>query len=78
MVKLEPIDGGASKIAQLLWETHWPFFRRYHVARYFTLFFFFRQGFFVALEPVLELVLVDQAGLELTEICPTLPPECWD
>ena len=35
-----------------------------------TLFFFFgfsRQGFSVALEPVLELAFVEQAGLELTE-----------
>ena len=29
---------------------------------------FLRQGFSVALEPVLERALVDQAGLELTEI----------
>ena len=27
----------------------------------------------VALEPVLELILVDQTGLELTEICLPLP-----
>ena len=39
---------------------------------------FLRQGFFVVLEPVLELALVDQSGLELTEICLPLPPECWD
>ena len=47
---------------------------------FFVLFFVFilRQGFSVALEPVLELALVDQAGLELTEICLPLPPECWD
>ena len=34
----------------------------------------------VALEPVLvlELALVDQAVLQLTEICMPLPPECWD
>ena len=48
---------------------------------YFTVFFFFpffpRQGFSVALEPILELTVVDQAGLEPTEILP-LPPECWD
>ena len=46
----------------------------------FFLFFlvFPRQGFSVVLEPVLELALVDQAGLELTEICLPLPPECWD
>ena len=37
-----------------------------------------RQGFSVALVPVLELALVDQAGLELTEIHLPLPPECWD
>ena len=41
-------------------------------------FCFSRQGFSVALEPVLELALVDQAGLELTEIRVPLPPECWD
>ena len=42
--------------------------------------FFSSQGFSVALEAVLELVLIDQAGLELTEICLPLPlpPECWD
>ena len=32
-----------------------------------------RQGFSVALEPVLQLALVDQAGLELTEIRLPLP-----
>ncbi|ERE66520.1 hypothetical protein H671_8g19362 [Cricetulus griseus] len=35
-----------------------------------------RQGFSVVLEAVLELALVDQAGLELTEIRLPLPPEC--
>ena len=39
---------------------------------------FSRQGFSVALGPVPELVLVDQAGLELTEIHLPLSPECWD
>ena len=39
---------------------------------------FLRQGFSIALEAVLELILVDQAGLELTEIGLPLPPECWD
>ena len=39
---------------------------------------FSRQGFSVVLEPVLQLALVDQAGLKLTEICLPLPPECWD
>ena len=39
---------------------------------------FSRQGFSVALELALELALVDQAGLELTEIPLPLPPECWD
>ena len=32
----------------------------------------------MALEAVLELALVDQAGLELTESRLPLPPECWD
>ena len=32
----------------------------------------------VALQPVLELALIDQASLELTEIRPPLPPKCWD
>ena len=36
----------------------------------FTFFLgFSRQGFSVALEPVLELALVDQTGLELTYLC---------
>ena len=39
---------------------------------------FLRQGFSVALEPVPELVLVDQACLKLTKICLPLPPEFWD
>ena len=45
---------------------------------FFFCFGFLRQGFSVAFEPVLELVLVDQAGLELTEICLPLPLKCWD
>ena len=36
---------------------------------FFSFFGFWRQGFPVALEAVLELALVDQAGLELTEFC---------
>ena len=32
----------------------------------------------VALELVLEVALVDQAGLKLTEICLYLTPECWN
>ena len=48
---------------------------------YFILFlfiyFFSRQGFSVALEPVLELALVYQAGLKLTEIRLPLPPEFY-
>ena len=36
-----------------------------------------RKAFSVGLEPARELALVDQAGLELTEICLPLPPECW-
>ena len=40
---------------------------------------FISQNFiYVALEPVLELALVDQACLELTEIHLSLPPKCWD
>ena len=43
------------------------------------LFLFFETGFLcVALEPVLELALVDQAGLEFTEIRLPLSPHCWD
>ena len=37
-----------------------------------------RQGFSLVLELVLELVLVAQAGLKLTEICLPLLPTCWD
>ena len=32
---------------------------------------------YVALEAVLEIALVDQAGLKLTEICLSLPSKCW-
>ncbi|KAM7334631.1 hypothetical protein ACRRTK_007951 [Alexandromys fortis] len=35
---------------------------------FFCLFSFLRQGFSVALKPVLELVLVDQAGLKLRDL----------
>ena len=46
----------------------------------YNLFFFFilETGFLCSLEPVLELALLDQAGLELTEICLLLSLECWD
>ena len=40
--------------------------------------FFLGQGFSVVLDALLEVALVDQAGLELTEICLPLPPEWWD
>ena len=40
-------------------------------------YYFKRQDFSVALEPVLELALVDHAGLKVTEIRLPLPPECW-
>ena len=39
---------------------------------------FSRQGFSVALEPVMELALVDQASLKFTKICLPLLPKCWD
>ena len=44
----------------------------------FLITFFLRQGFSVDLVPVPELALVDQAGIELTEVRLPLPPECWD
>ena len=44
----------------------------------FILFLFFKNGFSVALGPVLKVALVDQAGPELTEIRLLLPPKCWD
>jgi hypothetical protein len=44
----------------------------------FIYFVFSRQGFSCVALAVLELNSVDQAGLELTEICLPLPPECWD
>lgn len=39
---------------------------------------FLRQGFSVALELILELALVAQTGLELTEIYLTLLLKYWD
>ena len=41
--------------------------------RFFLFVCFSTQGFSLTLEPVLELALADQAGLELTEIYLTLP-----
>ena len=46
--------------------------------QHLTLFGFSRQSLSAALVPVLELALVDQAGLELTEILLPLPPKSWD
>ena len=48
------------------------FFMYLFIYLFFNL--FSRQGISVALQPVLELALVDQGGLELTEICLPLPP----
>ena len=45
----------------------------------FFYFSFFKTGIFCVTAPdVLELAFVDQAGLELTEICLPLSPEYWD
>ena len=41
----------------------------------FPCFGFLRQGISVALEPVLELTLIDQVDLKLTEIRLPLPPD---
>ena len=45
------------------------FFFHIKIFLFVSVFFFFspRQAFFVALEPVVELVLVDQAGLKLRD-----------
>ena len=43
-------------------------------ANLFLFFGFSRQSFSIALDPVLELALLDQAGLELTEIRMHMPP----
>ena len=43
----------------------------------FLCFCFSRQGFSVALEPVQDLTIIDQTGLELIEIHLPLPPKCW-
>ena len=45
---------------------------------FLSFFGFLRQGFFVALDSLLTLALVDQAVLELTDIHRLLPPECWN
>ena len=45
----------------------------------FPFFFcFLRQAFSLAVEPILKLALVDQVGLELTEVYLPLPPKCWN
>ena len=45
---------------------------------FFFPFFFFKTGFLCSFGACPGTYLVDQAGLELTEICLSLPPECWD
>ena len=42
------------------------------------IFIYFQDSFSVALEPVLGLALVGQAGPELTEMLLPLPPKRWD
>ena len=44
---------------------------------YFVLVLFFKTCFLCVALAVLELALVDQAGLQLTEIHLLLPPEGW-
>ena len=50
----------------------------YLLYSFFFNFFPLRQCSFLALEPALELALIDQAGLKLTELHLPLPPECWN
>ena len=59
-----------------MFEYLFPYLKLRINLEYFIL--FSRLGLSVALVPVLELDLVDQAGPELTEIHLPLPPECWD
>ena len=40
--------------------------------------FFLKEGFSVTLETVQKLALVDQAGLELTDLLLSLSPKCQD
>ena len=42
----------------------------------FAFILFFKTGFLCVALAVLELALVDEAGLELTEIHLPLPPDC--
>ena len=60
---------------QLHWAVNYMAQMHYFILFYFI---FLRQGFSVALVPVLELALVDQAGFILTEICLPLPLKCLD
>ena len=41
------------------------------------LFWFFKTGFLCSFRACPGTHSIDQAGLELTEICLALPPECW-
>ena len=53
--------------------------RHHNHAIFLFCFLFFETGFLcVTVLAVLELVLIDQAGLELTEISLLLLPDCWD
>ena len=77
-VRLSVKVSGAQMSLQFTQESQTFFFLFFLIFFIFFIFYFSSQGFSVALEPVLELALVDQAGLELTKIHLPLPPECWD
>ena len=69
------------QVSGILFQANQFFFMYILVSVRIFFFFFFcfsRQGFSVALGPVLERALVGQICLELTEICLPLPPKCWD
>jgi hypothetical protein len=45
---------------------------------FFSFLFFFQERVSLCRVGYSETYSVDQSGLELTEICLPLPPECWD
>ena len=74
---LEAAEDGTGAVRSEFMPLMAPFLPSLLTSLFFS--FVFRDRVYsVALEPVLVLALVDQAGLELTEIRLSLLPEFWD
>lgn len=50
----------------------------HHSPAFFCLFFVLQDSFSLCTLGSPEILFVDQAVFQLRQICPPLPPECWD